>query len=213
MVDLFNHATELDKKSNDITKLFNERDKLIRNLTTNLYLLVEDIKKSEYLSGEAKKNFLIRSESLFNIKDSDTTSVAGQGEIESLKSNLDIFKSNEIRRASETRKSLTNTTISPEEMTKLKNRLVTMIKSEQEEKPFKKILKKKLAKYEQRLKNRTLISMNTQGEKHFNGRGESPIVGLEEEKKEQTIGIQKFKFGKKRTMLKKRNTMTKKSLL
>lgn len=132
MVELFSHATELDKKSNEITKLYDERDKLIRSLTTNLYLLVEDIKKSEYLSGEVKKEFLARSETLFNLKDSDA-SVLGSREVESLKSNLDTFKINEMRRISEGRKSIQSATISPEEMTKLKNRLVTMIKSEQED--------------------------------------------------------------------------------
>ena len=210
MVELFNHATKLDKKSNEITKLYNERDKIIRNLTTNLYLLVEDIKKSEYLSGEAKKNFLARSETLFNIKDSDTGSIGG-GEIESLKSNLDLFKSNEIRRASESRKSIQNTAISPEEMTKLKNRLVTMIKSEQEEKPFKKILKKKLAKYEQRLKNRKLLSMKTQ--KGGDYEENNPMMDPEEETKDLAAGLPKFRFGRKGTMLRKRKTMSKKSLL
>jgi len=159
MVELFKNASELDKKSNEITKLFDEREKLIRNLTTNLYLFVEDIKKSELLSGENKKNFLKRSETLFNLKDSELDQKGEEKEIGSLKNNLNTFKNNELRRASEGRKSVQNASISPEEMMKLKNRLVTMIKSEQEEnllscnnpiqthlheKPFKKVLKKKL---------------------------------------------------------------------
>lgn len=161
MVELFEHATQLDGKSNKITKLFTDRDKLIRNLTTNLYLLVEDIKNSQYLPDDTKKHILQQTNNLFRIGDNDSSKNIGDNELESLKSNLDTFKVNELRRASEVRKTQMSPSISPEEMVKLKNRLVTMIKTEQDEKPFKKILKKKLAKYEQRLRNRNLRSMKT----------------------------------------------------
>lgn len=214
MAELFEHATQLDEKSNKITNLFNERDKLIRNLTTNLYLLVGDIKNSQYLPEDAKQKILERTESLFNMQDSETLSNL-DNDFESLQRNLNTFKINENKRASESRKSQTSPTISAEEMTKLKNRLVTMIKTEQEEKPFKKILKKKLAKYEQRLKNRNIISMKTQRMKDNSSDrdGMSPLEVPKRENEGLTPGINKLRFGRGSTMLRKRKTMTKKHIL
>lgn len=208
MVELFNHATELDHKSNDITKLFNERDKKIRNLTANLYLLVEDIKKSHYLKGETKQKFLARSETLFNLRDAEST--PQEYELESLKSNLDNFKINETKRNSE-RTITSSPSISPEEMIKLKNRLVSMIKTEQDDKPFKKILKKKLAKYEQRLKSRNLRTMQTTKGGPIDE--ETGIEPKEESKNGLLMPGTTLNFGRKSTLIKRRKTITKKTLL
>lgn len=212
MVELFNHATELDARSNKITALFNERDKIIRNLTTNLYLLVEDFKKNSKMSSQHSK-MLARSITLFNSKDPETPSPNGDGELESLKSNLDTFKINEGKRASESRGSF-SAAISPEEMTKIKNRLVTMIKTEQEEKPFKKVLKKKLARYEERLKNRHLKTMKTTRWDSTSPGVDplSPLAGREESKNMLLPGTG-ARIPRKNTLLKKRKTITKKTLL
>jgi hypothetical protein len=226
MDELFGHATELDSRSNKIAKLLSERERLLRNLTTNLYILVENIKKDEFLTKEAKQKILEQSASLFSINENDAKSlnpdnvylqIFGNNDddldrIESLQTNLNsINVQNQRRRSSQSRRS-NSPNISPEEMTKLKNRLVSMIKTEQDEKPFKKILQKKIAKYEVRLKNRTLKSMKT----HRFGQSEEskePRSSLHPMTNTLSPAISKLRYERGKTMLKKRKSMKMKSLI
>lgn len=155
LVDLLNHATELDELSNRVVNLFNQRDKLIRQLTTNIHLLAQDLKTNA--SQDTKRKLMNKIDTLLSA-DYDQLDLKGAGG--DLKNNLVNYQSKNTLVGNQ-RKSIA-TTISPEEISRMKVRLVSMIKTEQEEKPFKKVLKKKLAKYEQRLKTRNLKAMKTE---------------------------------------------------
>ena len=212
LVDLFNHATKLDNLSNKIVDLFDQRDKLIRQLTTSIHLLAKDLKS--HASAETRGKILNKIDTLISLdyENLDLKSVGGN-----LHNNLTNYKpTNALTSGSIKQRRSTITSISPEEISKLKGRLVSMIKTEQEEKPFKKILKKKLARYEQRLKTRNMKATKTQNYDSNSGRdsNENDKVNEEEEAKrlndefEKDNELQPAKLMPKRrmTMLKKQKT-------
>ena len=157
LVDLFNHATKLDNLSNKIVDLFDQRDKLIRQLTTSIHLLAKDLKS--HASAETQSKILNKIDTLISL-DYENLDIKNAGG--NLHDHLASYKpKNTLISGPTGQRRSTITSISPEEISTIKGRLVSMIKTEQDEHPFKKTLKKKIARYEQRLRTRNMKAAKT----------------------------------------------------
>lgn len=206
LVDLFNHAAELDDKSNKVMALLNERDRLIRNLTATLYLLIEDLRSTGYVANDLKKTMMERTQTLVKFRDKEPQPEE-ISEYDRLQSNLTNVKHSDSNK-NEFRATTMNTQVTPEEMMELKDKLISMIKVETDDKPFKKILKKKLAKYEHRLRMRSMKTMKSG--KHDGDTERSPSNSSDSGNElKPKLGSKKTNFVKKSTMLKKRKSSRK----